>query len=534
MRKTVFRVLAVGLAILAGLGLAELGLRFGSWFGGSRAQRDDPRQACDFLFRPSVWSQEIDGRVHIAHAQLEAFCSDFEFDAKHNSHGFRSPEYTVAHPPRTFRLSVIGDSITWGQGVAFDALFTNVLAEEHRKRCPAGGPALEVLNHGIHGSTLLDNYVRLRAHVEALRPDLVVFQFTFNDLFSRRAVEFLPSLTRQDLAYRQPERWVLAATPFKRMTPLSPWLMLEFRRAYAEGSPEWDRFEATLDRIREWTLQTATPIYFLVFPITPEEPWSDRPDDVLRRLSARLTESATAEMRERGFGALDLIGTFDRRGRGEKLRVSKQDGHPNARAHRLAAEALYEVLLREGLLGCPLPEGRDADPRWEEEREPRMKASQRWESYNRSYDEQLQLFEELRQVHPENLWLGEQVAFVHHRLARQGPQLYRELAELARAAGRQAVPWQYLGYADPQDEARHAVRLLEIAPDYPPAIETLSRSRFADGRRREGCELLERLLNEAAYLDQAKRALAWNRQHRCGEPRPVFDPVRGGTIRLGR
>ncbi len=531
-KKALFATVAVVLGTLAGLALVEVGLRGRAWLRARQQRPPESDQVCVSLYRPSIWSLEIGGRIQIAHAQLKSFCREFATGSKHNSHGFRSPEYTVAHPPGTFRLSVIGDSYTWGQGVRFEDVFTSVLPIEHKRSCPDSGAALEVLNHGTAGSTLIDNVVRLRAHVEALRPDLVLVQFTPNDIFFRRAVEGFPRLTGRDLSYRWHERLPPINGYLGATLPLEDWTFLEFRRAYARDSPEWGLLLAALDYLRDWSGRTGTPVYFLIFPLMPQEPWPGRYTEANAEFADQLDRVA-AEIRERGFGVLDLTDTYNERARGRDLKVSASDAHPGAHAHRLAAEALYEALLEEGPLACPLAEGRSGDPRWRQERRLRNRADDQWDSFNRSSERQLELYEGLQRIHPENLWTEEQIAFVQRRLGRLA--ISRELYEqVAEAGGDLMRPWVYYRRDAVQDEGReYPERLLEWVPDHPPALERLARSKLTSGHRQQGCEHLGHLVNQAGYLDQLKRALAWNREHRCGEPRPVFDPVYGGTILLG-
>src|SRR3990172_85594 len=68
---------------------------------------------------------------------------------KNNKHGFREKDFSYPKPPGTYRIMVLGDSFTWGEGLAVQERYTAIaekLLNEHfddRK--------FEVLNFGTRG-----------------------------------------------------------------------------------------------------------------------------------------------------------------------------------------------------------------------------------------------------------------------------------------------------------------------------------------------------------------------------------------------
>lgn len=95
-----------------------------------------------------------------------------------NSRGLRDREYPYTKPVGTRRLLVLGDSFTWGYGVADDEIFTEVLERRFQeKRQP-----WEVLNTGVSGWSTDQEYLFLVDEGFRYQPDLVVLAFyTFND-----------------------------------------------------------------------------------------------------------------------------------------------------------------------------------------------------------------------------------------------------------------------------------------------------------------------------------------------------------------
>jgi lysophospholipase L1-like esterase len=89
-----------------------------------------------------------------------------------NSLGYREREIGAKTPDR-FRILVIGDSYTWGQGLEASARFSNVLES-------LLGPHYEVFNFGTPGHRVSDAVGELD-HAAAFHPDFVLLQLYVND-----------------------------------------------------------------------------------------------------------------------------------------------------------------------------------------------------------------------------------------------------------------------------------------------------------------------------------------------------------------
>lgn len=102
---------------------------------------------------------------------------------KVNSAGFRGPEWTVAKPPDTLRIAVVGDSFTEAPQIAYDQTFCSV-AERALGGCKGlGGKRVQVMDFGIDAYGTAQELVTLRRHVWRYSPDIVVLAFfSGNDL----------------------------------------------------------------------------------------------------------------------------------------------------------------------------------------------------------------------------------------------------------------------------------------------------------------------------------------------------------------
>jgi hypothetical protein len=93
-----------------------------------------------------------------------------------NSLGFREREIP-AKTPGKYRIAVVGDSFTWGQGIEREERFSNLLEQFL-------GPRYEVFNFGIAGDNMPEHLTRLAQALE-VSPDFVLLQIYINDFETR-------------------------------------------------------------------------------------------------------------------------------------------------------------------------------------------------------------------------------------------------------------------------------------------------------------------------------------------------------------
>ena len=104
-----------------------------------------------------------------------------------NSLGFRdNREYAIAKRPGTFRILVLGDSVTFGHGSVFEHTYPLLL----EKRLKAWKPDVDwqVWNLGVPGYNTSQELAYLLEVGASYRPDLVVVGFYANDVVDNRIV----------------------------------------------------------------------------------------------------------------------------------------------------------------------------------------------------------------------------------------------------------------------------------------------------------------------------------------------------------
>jgi lysophospholipase L1-like esterase len=255
------KLLYVGFVTLVMLGLAEAALRARAWvkYGGTASVRD-PMLTFDEtagIYVPTP-GYELKGRnIHI----------------KINSLGFRGEEIARKKPPGTFRIVCLGASTTFSAEVSSNEfMWTHRLQEKLRAAHP--GRKIEVINAAVGGYVSSDNLRRLKHHVLALDPDLVIYYEANNEIVKdTQAIAVERGLIAPDGA-RQPA-WVTSLSQISLMFDLAYKNLAIISRSRDDGAGKLDkipqnlpdRFIATLDEMRALLAERKVPLVLSTFVV---------------------------------------------------------------------------------------------------------------------------------------------------------------------------------------------------------------------------------------------------------------------------
>lgn len=264
-----------------------------------------------------------------------------------NSLGFRGPEVSRAKPAGTFRVLVLGDSIIMGSGLSEPDTLPAILQAELTQRWPE--KRFEVLNAGVSGYGLREEYLVLKEDGLSLSPDLVVLGFCLNDvpgtvfadhINPRRDVR-LPGKNRL-LALSALARFIQER--YNRIGLRNDFLGLAEWLAAPAGSAVdrrvqagWQAWQAELKPILELCRAHQLPFLLVAFPHRGqfEDRWREfRPQHELTRLS-----------REMNFDLLDPAPDF---ARGlDQVYVFGDPVHPSGFGHRLIARRIADWMEKK-------------------------------------------------------------------------------------------------------------------------------------------------------------------------------------------
>jgi lysophospholipase L1-like esterase len=161
--KTLFRLVALGMALGTACGVAELGLRV----CGYGRNYTNPMGS---FFEPDS-ELGCHGKANFVGRFRR---TDFDVVVEHDANGFRRNELPL-DPAAQHAVYVLGDSFVWGYGVAQHDLLTNQMARRL--------PNWQVHNLGLIGAGTVQEYLIFQKHVaDRLRPgDTVLLVFFGND-----------------------------------------------------------------------------------------------------------------------------------------------------------------------------------------------------------------------------------------------------------------------------------------------------------------------------------------------------------------
>jgi lysophospholipase L1-like esterase len=264
-----------------------------------------------------------------------------------NSHGMRDDEPLPAGAPGVLRIAALGDSFTFGLGVAREEAYPSVLEGMLARAPETSGRAIDVLNFGVGGYSSADSALVLEHKALAWSPDLILVGYVLNDPQTQPAQplqrHFAPTRWWQysHLArlaaqfWHQRERERLGGGDF-------------YRHMHAEAGPHWPSVPRAFARMRELTAAAGVPVLVVIFPAEAES-WDTYPYRDLHRQVARAAAAA-------GFEVLDLWDAFAAH-EPSAVQIGPRDSHPTGLGHRVAAAAILARLRSDyaDLLRRPRP-----------------------------------------------------------------------------------------------------------------------------------------------------------------------------------
>ena len=243
----------------------------------------------------------------------------------------QGPQLLCGHqkPAGTKRILVLGDSYTWGYGVADDEIYTEVLEKSLQQKYPQ----YEVLNGGVSGWGTDQQYLFLTTEGLKYSPDLVIVAHFINDLEE--------ILQTESYGLQKPMFRLQGTNLIPSNLPV-PKPSMRNTRSVQQVNP----FLLTrhlLEQMQQKCAAINCPLVVMQFGtfIFPEHEHSVR----LRKLIT------TAFPLIKDIHYLDLDGEFAAAKLSAKALIGKnKDHHWDAHGHRQTAEILFRFLQDQQLL----------------------------------------------------------------------------------------------------------------------------------------------------------------------------------------
>jgi lysophospholipase L1-like esterase len=247
-----------------------------------------------------------------------------------NSKGLRDREFTYASTPGKLRILMLGDSITVGWGVPVQDTFAKRIERMYADR----GIDAEVINTGVGNYNTIQEVEFFLTEGRKYQPDIVVLNFTFND------AEPVPSDRPPSFLERTCYSCVFVLGRFdtlmRRFSARRDWRDY-YLALYGSGETKgWTDAKTYIARLAEFCRKNGI---MLLIANLPEL------HDVRHYRLQRITALVQAAAEQNGVAFVDLLPYLKDRASAD-LWVTPPDPHPNALAHGLIAQGIFDALQR--------------------------------------------------------------------------------------------------------------------------------------------------------------------------------------------
>lgn len=263
-----------------------------------------------------------------------------------NSRGFREREFDTAPPPGVYRITVVGDSFTFGNGIRAEQRFSNEIQASL-------GSGFEVLNLGVPGHNTPEHLELVTHEVVTLHPDFVLLQWFVNDVEGGSAARpsYAPLLPFQRLHDRLEDDsafytllnswWTRQQIRLRSQQSYPAYLQATFGNAQSDAARADEVATRTLLRTLAAAHIGAGMVLF------PDSNYDLGPSYPFAFLHSRVM----AICEDEHVHAIDLRPVFAGVKHRQTLWANALDAHPSALANSIAAEQILEAFERDWLTG---------------------------------------------------------------------------------------------------------------------------------------------------------------------------------------
>jgi tetratricopeptide (TPR) repeat protein len=271
-----------------------------------------------------------------------------------NNQGLRDRDYPLQKPPSTRRILILGDSFTFGSGVADGSkIFPELLEIELNTRSPRSNyQKVEILNGG-KPSSLTDQWLKLYRTVDAtFQPDIVLIVFFLRDGTHVTSIydffgpirEYVLTRSKDSWWYRHCYLWRSICDYRDRLKIARDYAQL-LNEAYLgneQQTKEWQAAQRNLQEIIADAKQKQIPTGLVLFPVLVDlEKHHKYPFSDILNVLEKFGQNQNVPV-------LNLLPAFQGQFAPD-LWVTPYDQHPNEQGHKIAAQAILpfvEQLLK--------------------------------------------------------------------------------------------------------------------------------------------------------------------------------------------
>ena len=274
----------------------------------------------------------------------------FRIDYQLNSEGFRDYEHNLEKSEDMFRIAVLGDSFTFGQGI-YRTKDTNpkVLESLLNKK---NNISYEVFNFGIRSYNTKDELKTLKENVLKYKPNLVIVNFYIDDadfegysskrFFEKEITKMYPLLERENKKFPHFYYFIIKRLNGflckKDYSRCKDNYIGHLKEVYQ--SKNWDNELILFKEIKDLGKENNFKTAIVIFPILVDQ---------ANKFGLQETYYMIEEELNQDFLVLNLL-EYYKNYNFKSLCISPWDAHPNEEGQEIAAKAMYDFLIEEKLV----------------------------------------------------------------------------------------------------------------------------------------------------------------------------------------
>jgi lysophospholipase L1-like esterase len=273
-----------------------------------------------------VSADPVLGHEHAPNRQAHLMGVDF----RTNSHGLRDREIPYERVPGKLRIAMLGDSLTVGWGVPFDAMFSKRIERLYA----AAGIDAEAVNLGVGNYNTVQEVQAFLTKGHRYKPDVVVLNYFVNDAEVLTPTSPPSALMQACYAcvFVAGRSDALTRQFFGRMDWAQYYLSL-----YGDGaSSGWRNARDAISQLADYARENHITLLVASLPEL---------HDVGNYRLQRITDLVRQAAEEKGVAFVDVL-PYLKDQQSSKLWVTPPDPHPNAFANELIAQGLFDALRK--------------------------------------------------------------------------------------------------------------------------------------------------------------------------------------------
>ncbi len=256
-------------------------------------------------------------------------------DVQINSQGLRDREYTFDKPRGTYRIMLLGDSTTFGWGVAEGDTSAKVLERQLNSMHIPGYDRFEVMNTGVGNYDTVQEVTYYKTQGRQFHPDLVVLMYFINDPEPVPVQKKIPLIDRSYLVAYVTNRW---DGVLRRLGTRPDWKAY-YASLYDDNKPGFQACKAALHDLAESTQRDHARLLVALLPelheINDSYPFTAAHQKIKDILA------------DQQIPLIELRDGLKNHGPEITLWITPLDDHPNAKANHLIAAQLRDTILSD-------------------------------------------------------------------------------------------------------------------------------------------------------------------------------------------